>query len=159
MALTSFPVYVLYNQLCVFWSSLQQPFNDWLQTHVDQGFSWRQGSACFRTLEEDGKHLIELEVSAQPVEVSAGATRVIEVPFEVPTDGNIEIASISDSFRLSLAAGAYTLRCELFNKTENGDLPVRLIFMLSDSQVFKIVRADASLSPPAELVKDAMPAN
>lgn len=103
---------------------------------MDQGFSWRPGSACFGTPGEEGHHLIELEVSVQPIEVSAAAIRVIEVPFDVPTDGNIEIASISSSTPISLAAGAYTLLRELFGRDQNEVFPVRLIFMSSDSHEF-----------------------
>jgi len=159
VASTSFSLHVLYSQLCVFVSSLQQPFNDWLQAHVDQGFSWRAGSASFRTLEEEGPHLVELEVSKQPTEVSKDAIRVIEVPFEVPPDGNIEVASISESVPLSLVAGSYTLRCAFFKKDESGLLPVRLTFIPSNAARFEVVRADDELRPPQELLKEASPAN
>lgn len=158
MAATSFPLYASYSQLCVFLSSLQQPFNDWQQAHVDQGFAWRSGSASFRTLEEEGEHLIELAVSKQAVAVSEAAVRVIEVPFDIPSDGDIEIASISDSTPISLPPGKYMLRCELFEMNEDGAFPVRLTFIASTSDEFKVVRADDALSPPAELLTDAAPA-
>lgn len=158
MALITFPLYVLYSQLCVFASSLQQPFNDWLQAHVDQGFAWRPGSASFRALVEEGRHLVELDVSKQLPEIDSDAIRVIEVPFEVPPDGNIEIASISESVPLSLAVGSYILRCAFYEKNEDGTSPVRVTFIPSDSPKFEVVRADSELCIPSELVKEANPA-
>jgi hypothetical protein len=158
MAATSFSLYVLYSQLCIFWSSLPQPFNNWLQAHVDQGFAWRPGSVSFRTLDEEGAHNVELVVAKQATEVSKDAIRVIEVPFDVPTDGEIEIASISESVPISLAAGGYTLRCEFFEKLADGVLPVRLVFTLSSSRDFKVIRADEMLIVPSSLVMDATPA-
>lgn len=107
---------------------------------------------------EEGHHLVELEVSKQPIEVSSDAIRVIEVPFEVPPDGDIEIASISESVPLSLAAGSYILRCSFYEKAEDGTLPVRLTFIPSDSPKFEVVRADNGLCIPLELVKEANPA-
>lgn len=158
MASTSISLFVSYSQLCVFLSELPQPFNVWLQTHVDQGFSWRRGSAGFRTLEESGQHLVDLEVSKHPIETSADAIRVTEVPFDIPVDGNIEVASISDSVAMTLPAGLYTLRCELFPQTPDEIFPVRLIFIRSDNPEFKILRVDDDLAPPVELLRDADPA-
>lgn len=158
VASTAFPLYILYSQLCVFVSSLQQPFNDWLQAHVDQGFAWRPGSASFRALVEEGQHLVELEISKQPTEPSGTAIRVIEVPFEVPADGNIEVASISESVPLTLTAGSYILRCAFYEKNESGVFPVRLTFIPSENPKFKVARADNELCVPLELVKEANPA-
>lgn len=159
MAATSFSIYVLYSQLCVFWSSLPQPFNNWLQAHVDQGFAWRPGSVSFRTLDEEGTHNVELVVSGQAIEISKDAIRVIEVPFDVPIDGEIEVASISESVPISLAAGGYLLRCEFFAKLADGVFPVRLIFTSSNSRDFKVIRADEVLTVPSPLVMDASPAS
>jgi len=158
MASTSFTLFVLYGQIAIFLSSLQQPFNDWLQKHVDQGFSWRQGSAAFRTLEESGQHLIELEVLKQPKVVSEEAVRVIEVPFEVVGDDTIEIASISESIPLKLSVGLYSLRCELFAKDGDGNFPVRIIFTHSEFPEFNVVRADNGLAIQGDLLTDANPA-
>jgi hypothetical protein len=148
----------MYGQLAVFWASLQQPFNDWSQKHVNQGFAWRQGSASFRTLEESGEHAVKVEVFDLPTAVSDNAVRVVEVPFEVPADGKIEVASIGDSFQLTLPVGLYSLRCEFFPKSHNKCLPVKLVFSRSDSPVFKIIRADAELVIEGPLLTEAIPA-
>lgn len=51
-----------YNQVAVFSSGLANPFNDWEERHVGQGFSWRPESVSFRTL-ENGPHLIEVVIT------------------------------------------------------------------------------------------------
>lgn len=112
MAMISIQMNVSYSQLAIFCSSLSQPFNDWEQRHVDQGFAWRLGSVSFRTLTEFGIHLIEVNVVDVFDSVSTAAVRVIDVPFEIPVSGDVEIASISDSVPLSLPSGQYCLRCE-----------------------------------------------
>ena len=51
-----------YSQLCIFLSSLAQPFNDWSDRHFTQGFSWRNGSVSFKSIAESGEHKINLFV-------------------------------------------------------------------------------------------------
>ncbi len=109
MAVSSFDLNVSYGQLAIFWSTLPQPFNDWTDQHVGQGFAWRPGSASFRTLIESGIHTVDVNLVDQALPVSSDAVRVIEVPFDVPADGAIEVASISDSVPLTLPAGMYQL--------------------------------------------------
>src|SRR5207249_8431330 len=88
---------VSYSQLAVFDHSLERPFNEWTDRHVAQGFSWRPGSVAFRTIEEGGRHVVTVMLGAHESELAADAVRVIDVPFEIPLDGAIEIGSISES--------------------------------------------------------------
>src|ERR1700743_191003 len=88
---------ITYSQVAVFHPSLKQPFNIWTDRHVAQGFAWRPGSVSFSTIDEGGVHTIRVSVISSFVEISPAAIRVIEVPFRVPSDGSVEIASISDS--------------------------------------------------------------
>jgi hypothetical protein len=150
MAEVSFDLDVSYSQLSVFWSSLQQPFNDWTQKHVDQGFAWRPGSVSFRTLVEAGWHSVQVDIDDHAGPVSQNAVRVIEVPFEVPVDGNIEIASISNSIPLSLPAGGYSLRCEFRGSDEGDARHVRLTFARAEErQLFYIQKQiEKGLKPP-----------
>ncbi|ALV28013.1 competence protein ComJ [Pannonibacter phragmitetus] len=93
---------VSYRQLSVFASSLSQPFNDWTDQHVAQGFAWRPGSVSFRTMSEVGTHIVDVEVVDRLNAVHPDTLRAIEVPFEVPPDGEIEIGSISETVPLTL---------------------------------------------------------
>lgn len=151
---TSITVDVSYSQLAIFDSALQHPFNDWSDRHVAQGFAWRPGSVSFRTLNDTGKHSVEIDIVDHVGAVSADAVRVIDVPFQVPTNGAIEVGSISDSVPLSLPHGAFLLRCEFL---KSGD-KVHLVFARSDPPHFAIVCADDALVIDGELLTSAEPA-
>ena len=146
---------VSYSQLAVYASALQQPFNDWTDRHVAQGFAWRLGSVSFRTMVEDGSHLVEIDITDHVGAIHPDAVRVIDTPFEVPEDGKIEIGSIYDAVTLSLPAGSFLLRCE-FLQTAGGDGErVHLTFARKDAPRFAVVRADESLSTNGELLTTA----
>lgn len=155
---TTIPLEISYGQLAVFVSSLDRPFNDWTERHVAQGFAWRPGSVSFRTLVEAGRHSIEINVTNRVAAVHAEAVRVVEVPFEVPSDGAVEVGSISEAVQLSLPAGSHLLRCEFLQSADDAIQRVRLTFAVSDLARFAVVRADPELSLDGELLTTAMPA-
>ena len=146
---------VSYSQLAIFASALADPFNDWTDQHVAQGFAWRSGSASFRTLVEAGLHEIDVDVVDHVGLVDPSTIRAIEVPFEVPMDGSIEVASIAESSPLNLPPGEFLLRCEFLQPKTQEVHPVRLVFAKKDSLHFAIVRADEELSVDGELLTSA----
>jgi hypothetical protein len=147
-----FPIFVSYSQVTVFAHSLERPFNQWTDKHVAQGFSWRPGSAAFRTIAEGGQHLVTVTVDVTEDEQPPGAIRVIDVPFEVPADGSVEIGSISDSSLLEIPRGTYTLRFECYEPVSGQTARIRLLFTRDATPAFSIVRADPELSPEGELL-------
>jgi hypothetical protein len=146
---------VSYSQVVVFHRALERPFNFWTKKHVTQGFAWRPGSAAFRTL-EDGLHRVSVIVTPEEADISSEAVRAIQVPFEVPSDGNVEIASIADSVPLQLPSQLYALRFECL--IGNAVPEIKLIFMKVDNPTFEILRSDAELSAAGELLVTASPA-
>lgn len=158
MPTESFALDVSYSQIAVFDSSLKQPFNFWTEKHANQGFAWRVGSVSFRTIEDGGHHLVELVVASEDVELSPGAVRIIQVPFEVPSSGSIEVASISDGFPLELPSRMYALRFEYFEPSERSEPRVRFVFIKQDDPTFDVLRADPALSLIGELLVEASPA-
>ena len=149
---------VSYSQLAVFDHALERPFNRWSDRHVAQGFSWRPGSVAFRTIEEGGQHLVTVRLDAHEGEPAPSAIRVIDVPFEVPLNGAIEIGSISDSVSLELPSGVYQLRFECYDRANSTSPRVRLLFNRNNNPGFKVVRADSGLNSVADLVLTALPA-
>ena len=135
---------VSYSQIAVFSSDLPDPFNHWTDEHVAQGFSWRPGSVSFATLVESGPHHVTVTVLEGKAPLSTGAVRAIEVPFEVPASGEIEIASISDSSTLILPAGMYQLRYELLSFGKKDTPAANLTFWLADDPLFVIALADSA---------------
>jgi hypothetical protein len=148
---------VSYSQIAVFGTRVEAPFSDWTDRHVEQGFAWRQESASFRTVEEAGPHEVVVVVGDHLGPVSADAVRVIDVPFDVPEDGALEIASIADSVRIAVPGGRYLLRCE-FLPLQEDVAPVRLSFASGHAPVFRVVVADAELAPDGDLLTSADPA-
>ncbi|WP_172627023.1 competence protein ComJ [Bradyrhizobium ivorense] len=148
-----------HGQLAVFASSLKDPYNDWTKQHHSQGFTWRPGSVSFRSMVGAGYHWVEVEVVNHAGPVQPDAVRVIEVPFEVPVDGAIEVGSIAETFPLSLPAGSFLLRCEFMPPSgTDEDERVRLTFAKEDTPRFAVVRADPELSVGDELLTTARPA-
>ena len=153
----TFPLDVSYAQIAVYATTLESPFNDWTDKHVAQGFAWRPGSVSFRTLEEAGQHSVTVAIAEHVGSVSADAVRVIDVPFDVPADERIEIASISDSEEVAIPAGRHLLRCE-FLRPRGGTTLVRFTFGTRDDAAFRIALADADLSQEGGLLTTAEPA-
>lgn len=151
--MTNFQVFVSYSQLSVFDASLTNPFNRWTSAHVAQGFCWRPGSVSFNTLAESGKCNVELLEERTEVSLSPSSIRVIEVPFEVPSTGVIEVASISDGQRVRLAPGPHALRFEALS-----ELAIRFVFIKGRESRFSILRADSNLAPTYPLLETAEPA-
>lgn len=104
-----FDIFVSYSQLAVFWPSLDEPFNAWSDKQVRDGYSWAPQSVSFKTPIESGVCTVEVvDVRGQRPRVASS----IEVPFDVPKDGKIEVASISDGSVISVPSGKATLRYE-----------------------------------------------
>lgn len=154
---TTLMINVDYGQLAVFVGALPQPFNDWTDRHVDQGFAWRPGSVSFRTLETAGPHRVEVSCVEKLAEPDVDAVRVIDVPFEVPQDGTVEIGSIASTVPTTLPPARFALRCELFRSDEAGAF-AKLIFAKDDTPRFAIVRADDALTVHDDLLTTALPA-
>jgi hypothetical protein len=157
MQSTAVTLEVSYSQLAVFHRGLESPFNEWKDGHVAQGFSWRPGSVSFRTLEWGGTHRVEVVVRETVGSVSSEAVRAIDVPFVVPDDGAVEVASIADSAVVMVPPGLYLLRCELL-PSYGGDAGVRLVFASNEEPVFRISLADEEVSDSGGLLTTAEPA-
>ncbi|MDO9073101.1 MAG: competence protein ComJ [Rubrivivax sp.] len=155
---TRIGVEVSYRQLAVFASSLKQPFNDWTDRHVAQGFAWRPGSVSFRCMVEAGQHSVEIDVANHVGAVHSDAVRVVEVPFNIPADGAVEVGSIAETVALSLPAGSFLLRCEFLQPAGTAGERVRLTFARNDDPRFAVVRADPELTIDGELLTTAQPA-
>lgn len=151
-------VYVSYGQICVFASTVQQPFNDWTDRHVEQGFAWRPGSVSFRTMIEAGPHSIEVDLVEKLSKVDRDAVRTIEVPFEVPPGAQVEVGSISETVPISLPTGLFHLRCEFLQSASPQVERVRLTFSKSDVPHFAVTRVDSNLRVGHDLLTSAAPA-
>jgi hypothetical protein len=153
----SFDLEIAYTQIAVFDVTLTNPFNDWTDSHVAQGFSWRPGSVSFGTLENGGQACIDVFLS-QFLNKNSEAERIIAVPFTVPCHGAIAIASIVSSVTLELPSGVYELTFEHGRNTKN-IMWVKFYFQSMEvPSIPRILKADAELHPMKDLIMTANPA-
>jgi Competence protein J (ComJ) len=158
METSEFVISVSYSQLAVFDHSLERPFNEWTDRHVAQGFAWRPGSVSFCTVEESAQYFVMVRLGDHERDPEPDAIRVIDVPFDVPHEGRIEIGSISDSVPLVLPSGSYQLRFECHRRTNDSGPTVYLSFVRDDNPQFQVIRTDLRLDPDADLLLSASPA-
>ena len=102
---------ISYGQICVFNSSLENPFNDWTDAHIEKGLSWRAGSVSF-LVSEPGSHEVEFVTQPGNGEIGDRLTKRLEVPFDVFDEAGIEYGGISDLRLVLVPKGKYWLRFE-----------------------------------------------
>jgi hypothetical protein len=157
MNMIQFDLFVCYSQVAVFTAGLDQPFNDWEQEHVAQGFAWRDGSVSFATLDEGGTLHCEAKV-ADTWQPHSQAQRAIRVPFSVP-GVSVEIASISDGVAFEVGPlRPSVLFFETWIDSQSG-MHARFTFVPQEGVVSPaILMADKNLHPPQPLRMGAKPA-
>ena len=149
-------LHVSYSQLCIFCSSLDQPFNDWSERSYAQGFAWREGSCSFRSLVDECRHDVTVFIDEHVPELDPRVERAFKVPFDT-ADGLIEIASVSDSMPLEINKGRYSLQVE-FLSARKGERPRAYIRLNRGEAGFAILKADDGIQASGELDIDAAPA-
>lgn len=101
----------------------------WTDEQVEKGYSWRPGSVSFKTPVEAETCSIDIVEHRQPGLLAKGA---IEVPFDVPADGTLEVASISDSRLIEVLPGKVTLRYEAVGENQ---LRLTFIYPVTSSEI------------------------
>jgi hypothetical protein len=158
MIIHSFILEVSYSQFAIFDPRVENPFNEWADDHVKQGFSWRKNSACFRTLIEDGEHILEVNYRTALPDLYPSSTRAILVPVPRLTDQKLEIASINDSKILTMPHETSGILVQLALPSSNERASV-MVTLLSGFQVdFAILRTDSEIKKVTALLKHASPA-
>ena len=129
----TFVIEISYNQLAIFPSSLNDPFNDWTDVHISQGFTWRNNSVSFEIL-ENGPLEIKI-VNTKSFNENVNSIRIIRVPFTV-NENNIEIASISDSKIIILEKSEYSI---YFSLLPNNKCEICFIKEKEKPKIFKMI--------------------
>lgn len=164
MELARFDVTVVQNMVYVFNVGVTPPFNDWSDTALAQGFSWREGSVGFLTFTDYDPADLSLGVHLGGDASPAEATRVLRVPFQVDAGGKVVISGIYEKGDRIVAVdpGHYDLIFALTPGTRvtddaNARLSATLSFVAGE-QPAAVVRADDELDPPEVFAFDAKPA-
>lgn len=148
-------LYVSYSQIAVFQAGIQHPFNDWEPVHVVQGFSWREGSVSFGTLDEAGT--CRVRVAMGHALDDRRAQRIIQVPFRVSSSSRVEIASITEGFEFCLPEGDYNLIFRTGLDDKHG-MWCDFSYLPGKAEPAQILLADEEITPPATLQMNAEPA-
>lgn len=147
-------ILVSYNQICLFDAALDEPFNDWTDEHVRQGFAWRPGSVSFGMVENTETTVV---VEAKnTVELDPSAFRVIAVPFTVPAHSSVVVGSVGDERQIEIDAGTYRLIFELGSKHKRPWC--RFSFVADSNPQPQIIRADLAITKHGILLMSASPA-
>lgn len=102
-----FRLELAWSQVSVFDANLTDPFNDWNEKHLRQGFTWRSGSVSFKLPVRSGK--IDVDVALVDAHVVDPTARfAVVVPF-ITWAGVIEISSITESELIEIDSGNYSL--------------------------------------------------
>jgi hypothetical protein len=150
----SFESDTLYSQLAVFQFGLENPFNDWNDTHFNQGFSWREGSVSFGTLSEKEKCNITVRVTDN-LEVNSNVIRAITVPFYINCKG-IEVGNVMETKAIDIEEGMYELLFTIL--VENRMEHYTFNFIKNNNPKANIIIADEELKPSTTLLMQAEPA-
>lgn len=106
-ACLSFRLDLAWSQVSLFDANLADPFNDWEERHLAQGFTWRPGSVSFRTPLNQGEIDVTVEL-VDAVRVDPEAERAIVVPFTTWA-GLVEVSTIAGSRVLDVPPGRYAV--------------------------------------------------
>jgi Competence protein J (ComJ) len=142
----AFNLSVSYSQIAIFDGRMNNPFNDWTDTHVQQGFSWRPESVSFKTLAEYGTFKVEV-VAIPAFKARFDTIRAISVPFLVKEGSLIEVASIGSSKVIKILSGTYELFFETGLDSEINWCRISFCRKATLPTDAKIIIQDEELSP------------
>ncbi|MGU3473598.1 competence protein ComJ [Paenibacillus sp. D51F] len=154
-------IVVSYSQVCVYPAGTKEPFPEWTDEEVGQGFAWKNRSISSFEAMDDSRCNVAVAVEEGEPEAAAGSVRSILVPFEVPADGKLSIASIlSSTVEADVPPGSCGL---VFNAVPGADgdaeeQPWTYIFALYPGYEGKaaLLVQDEALEPPSPLLLAGM---
>lgn len=148
----TFKLNIVYSQIAVFQCGMENPYNDWNDIHVKQGFAWRKGSVAFGTLSDNVESKISIKVS-DSIELDKGTIRAIVVPFEIEKMG-IELGSIIETIEIEINKGMYELLFKV-KVDDSGQELYSFVFVKNDNPIPRILIADEGLEVPKDLLMHA----
>ena len=158
MLIHNFNLEISYSQFAVFEPSIKHPFNEWTEPHVEQGFSWREDSACFRSLIGDGKHSFTVSFNENLPDLYPKSVWAILVPMPLLYGRKFEVASIGDSVSLAIPFDVNGLMVQFVPPSSNERASAMIDLISIFSPRFAILKADGGLKRTTSLIKDARPA-
>lgn len=156
MGSLQFQLELAWSQISIFDANLVDPYNDWNEQHLAQGFTWRPGSVSFKLPVRSGTIDIDVDL-IDHLTVDPTAQSAIVVPF-VSWAGVIEVSSITQAELIEVESGQYAL---LFQSgVRDGQAWVSLGLMPASRNGVEpmILRSDDALHADQPLLMEAEPA-
>ncbi|WP_024468315.1 competence protein ComJ [Treponema pedis] len=140
-----------YKQFCIFNIGLDNPFNDWTDIQVQQGFSIRKESIAVMTISEAGILVVDILEEDIIIECSQ---RIIEFEFFVEANG-VEIATITNSFQIQLKNGRYKIRIQLCSEYDGKDTCyISFLKLQQDERLPRYLKYDEEITKLTNFVLD-----
>jgi hypothetical protein len=147
---------VLYGQIVAFSSELSNPYNDWDDGHISQGFSWRPESVSFSIPSEIA--VLDLHIELDNFEkIERRCIRVIKVPIILGITKKIEVGNILNTLDFEMKYDKCTVTFQLLYGISNGKSEAKISICAGYCEP-QIIIADKELNPPSELHLIAFPA-
>jgi hypothetical protein len=102
-----FQLQLAWSQISLFDANLSDPFNDWTEQHLLQGFTWRPGSISFKLPVREGRVEVSVDL-VDRIQVECDARWAIVVPFTTFA-GLVEVSTIESSELLEVPAGRFAV--------------------------------------------------
>lgn len=147
---------ILYAQLAVFSSDEEDPYNDWADGHLAQGFAWRPASVSFAISPD----IHELWVDIKQLKTHApspNADRVILVPIHVKGGRGLECGNVVNTVQIAIPDGQYALFFELFEPNDAGQARAEITLTLETTMPC-ILKPGPDMTVPEKLLLEASPA-
>ncbi|WP_407398900.1 competence protein ComJ [Treponema sp.] len=144
-----------YKQFCIFNETVNNPFNDWSEVNVAQGFSIREDSISVMTLNNDG--ILKISVSTDS-KIIDDANRIIEFEYQVK-DENVSVATISNEMKIQIKKGLYKIRVQLCKESDESEI-CYLSFLKKDStdRLPRYLKIDNEITKSDNFELDSNPA-
>lgn len=140
---------VSYRQFSIFNADIENPFSNWTDKHVEQGFTYRDNIIGIMTINENCN--LDIKLNKDSI-IYDNSIRGYIFPFSVNSNEVIEVASISDSFQVSIAKGQYSLIIQL---QENDKCIISFVDNSIINDNIRIVKADESIKRTNDLILQA----
>ena len=102
-----FTLELSWSQVSLFDANLADPFNDWTEAHLEQGFTWRPGSVSFKVPVRSGPLQVGIDF-VDSLQLMSDAQWAILVPLHT-WGGVIEISTIAQSELIEIPPGQFSL--------------------------------------------------
>lgn len=145
-----------WSQVSLFDASLTDPFNDWTEGHLMQGFCWRPGSVSFKLPTRAGGLDVTVDF-IDSLRLMSEARWAIVVPFHT-WGGVIEVSTMSQSELIEIPSGRFALLYQTGIRDGHAWAHFGLLALNGTEIEPRVLRGDDVVLADAPILMEAEPA-